>query len=321
MNFTKYQLSLIALWAFVEAGLGSLLHAFHLPFTGLVLGGFAIVIISLLAQSAKNTFAIIIQAMLIVLAIKVVANPATSPFAYVAVAFQGMIGAIIYRLFGIHIFAHLLFAILAMVESAAQKLLIVTLFLGKTFWQGIDAMGQSILKQFNYNQHLLFAQTIIYGYIALFVLWAIVLGFWMNALPKQIEARKYLYQDLQPVSTIPQPTFHSNKKYYLLIILLAAVVTSFFITSTTPWQSAIIYMLRTLSVLVIWQLLVMPLWAKWLLSKQTKAHQNNNFNIVQQQIPSIAGIVKPLYNQVSSKYTGLKKWKEFLLGLIVCSTR
>jgi hypothetical protein len=321
MKFSNYQLSLLTLWAFVEAGLGGFLHAFHLPFTGLVLGGFAVVIISLLAQSTKNSFAIILQAMLIVIAIKAFANPATSPFAYIAVAFQGVIGAIVYRLFSINLFTHLLFAILAMVESAVQKLLIVTLFFGKTFWQGIDAMGQSILKQFNFNQQLPFAQTIIFGYITLFVLWAIVLGFWMNALPIQIEARKHLYQNLQTVAVKLQPALNSNKKYYLFIILLICIIVSFFITSATPLQSAINYLMRTLSVLLIWQLLVIPIWAKWLLSKQSKWSQNNNFHKVQQQLPSIANLVKPLYHQVSSQYTGFKKWKEFLLGLIVCSTR
>ena len=47
---------LTALWALIEAGLGGLLHAFHLPFTGIILGGFAVLIISLLAQHFEKPF-------------------------------------------------------------------------------------------------------------------------------------------------------------------------------------------------------------------------------------------------------------------------
>ncbi|MFZ9754542.1 MAG: hypothetical protein ACO3DK_00750 [Bacteroidia bacterium] len=33
----------IAFWAFVESGLGGMMHAFHLPFTGIFIGGAAVV--------------------------------------------------------------------------------------------------------------------------------------------------------------------------------------------------------------------------------------------------------------------------------------
>jgi hypothetical protein len=74
LNNQKTFIALTALWAFVEAGLGGFLHALHLPFTGIVLGGFAVLIISLLAMCYDKPFAKIVQATLIVLAIKAAVN-------------------------------------------------------------------------------------------------------------------------------------------------------------------------------------------------------------------------------------------------------
>ena len=45
---------LTALWALSEAGLGGILHALQSPFTGLFVGGFAIILISLIAYFADD---------------------------------------------------------------------------------------------------------------------------------------------------------------------------------------------------------------------------------------------------------------------------
>jgi hypothetical protein len=321
MVFTKHQLSLITLWAFVEAGLGSLLHAFHLPFTGLVLGGFAVLIISLLAQSTRQCFKVIMQAMLIVLAIKVCANPATSPFAYIAVAFQGLLGAIIYNVLGVHFVSHILFATIAMLQSAVQKLLVVTLFFGKTFWQGVDALGTSILQQLHCNSQVGFAQIIIIAYVSLFIIWGSILAFWMNKLPIHLQIRKHLYANLQPI-TVQSKVKVSSKKYkYLLAFCIVLSIGTFFISSKHPLLNASIYLLRTVSVLAVWQWVIVPIWAKWILAKQSNIKTSTNFVQVRQQLPSIAAMVKPLYQQVASQHKGITIWKEFLLGLIICSTR
>ena len=54
-NLTKEQKvlaiqRLTALWAFAESGLGGMLHALQLPFTGLIVGGLSVIIITLIAK-------------------------------------------------------------------------------------------------------------------------------------------------------------------------------------------------------------------------------------------------------------------------------
>ena len=59
---------------------------------------------------------------------------------------------------------------------------------------------------------------------------------------------------------------------------------------------ALSLIIRTAAIVLLWVLLIAPLWKKYVLKKT----QNRK-------------------DQLSSQYKGLKKWKEFVLGLIVIS--
>ena len=86
---------LTALWALNESGLGGVLHAAKFPFTGIFVGGFAVILISLIARYSNYSFKAILKATAMVLMIKAAVSP-HSPFpAYLAVSFQGLLGALI----------------------------------------------------------------------------------------------------------------------------------------------------------------------------------------------------------------------------------
>jgi hypothetical protein len=67
---TKEQINLIALWAFCESGLGGILHAIKLPFTGFFVGGFACIILMLLAEQFKHKPYQTLKATILVMSIK-----------------------------------------------------------------------------------------------------------------------------------------------------------------------------------------------------------------------------------------------------------
>ena len=100
MKNNKYIIEkLTALWALNESGLGGFLHVFNSPFTGLIVGGVSILLISLIAYYAENKWQAILKALVIVLIIKMAVSP-YSPFgAYVAVSFQAVLGAILFSNF------------------------------------------------------------------------------------------------------------------------------------------------------------------------------------------------------------------------------
>ena len=125
---------LTALWALSESGLGGAMHAFKIPFTGFFLGGFAILIVCLIAYHSTHKWKAIIQATLLVILIKATASPQSPPMAYVAVAFQGLIGALLFSIIPFFRLAAVLFGMLALLESATQKFLLTTLIFGKSMF-------------------------------------------------------------------------------------------------------------------------------------------------------------------------------------------
>jgi hypothetical protein len=87
---------LTALWALNEAGLGGLIHALRVPFTGIVVGSTAVVLIALIAFFAERKAKAILKATVIVLLVKAAASPHTPLPAYAAVSFQGLAGALLF---------------------------------------------------------------------------------------------------------------------------------------------------------------------------------------------------------------------------------
>ena len=87
---------LTALWALSEAGLGGVLHAIQFPVTGLLVGGFAIVLISLIAYFSDNKWETIFRSLLVVLIIKLAVSPHSPPTSYLAVSFQAFMSALIF---------------------------------------------------------------------------------------------------------------------------------------------------------------------------------------------------------------------------------
>ena len=85
---------LTALWAFAESGLGGVLHTAKVPFTGLVVGGFAIILITLIAHLSSKQYKIIVQSLVVVLMVKAAVSPHTPFPAYVAVSFQALLALI-----------------------------------------------------------------------------------------------------------------------------------------------------------------------------------------------------------------------------------
>jgi hypothetical protein len=137
---------LTALWAFAESGLGGMLHAFHIPVTGLVLGSISVICISMIASFSGKQTMNILKSLLIVLIIKAVVSPQTPFPAYIAVGFQGLIGFIFYSVARMNFLSILLVAVLSMLESALQKLIMVTLFFGGSLWAALDELVKFVAK-------------------------------------------------------------------------------------------------------------------------------------------------------------------------------
>ena len=140
---------LTALWAFSECALGGILHAFKFPFTGFFLGGFAVIMIGMIAFFSERPSRDLLVSTLVIVLIKAAVNPHSPPMAYVAVGFQGLCGALFYSLIRNFSVAAVVVGALSLAESALQKVLVTTLIFGKSFWQAVNVAGGDLVKWMN----------------------------------------------------------------------------------------------------------------------------------------------------------------------------
>lgn len=131
---------LLATWAAAEGYLGGILHALKLPVTGLIIGSAAVAVLTRLARLPGRRFGELLRATGAVAVVKALLSPHAPAMAYVAVGFQGLAAEILFAGSGPrpHRARAVALGAVALAESAAQKLLVLTLWLGKGFWTAVD---------------------------------------------------------------------------------------------------------------------------------------------------------------------------------------
>src|SRR5437588_263127 len=128
---------LIALWVVCEGVLGGIMHGLNVPFSGMIVAGAAVICICLIGYYVPVKGAIL-RATIIVAIFKLMLSPHTPPAAYTAVFFQGLIGQLLFfnhRFFSV---SCILLGMLALVESAVQRVVVLTVLYGTNFWNAVN---------------------------------------------------------------------------------------------------------------------------------------------------------------------------------------
>lgn len=316
-----------ALWAFSECALGGIMHALKLPFTGLFVGGFAVLCVGLLAHASDRNTAIVLRSTMLVILVKAMVSPHSPPTAYLAVGFQGVVGALMLcnlRPFGL---AALLYGFLAITESALQKLLTLFLFFGKPLFEAVDLFFTDVLQKFGVQSTVSGAWMVVYGYVILYGLWGLMLGYWIPRLPRQLERRAAAYADLnlEPAAADTEPKRKAKRKGLLLAAVLLFIVLTFLFAGgkASGGQKALYAVLRTTAVLAAWFFLVQPfvayLFRRWA-KRRTEAEQGALRQIVD-FMPDLQARALPLYRHVAQKHPGWRRWPEFVLALFALAMR
>jgi hypothetical protein len=300
---------LIALWILCEAMLGSIIFTFRIPVSGLVIGSCAVVSISLIAWYVPVKGAIL-KATLIVAIFKMMLSPQAPPPAYIAVFFQGLMGELLFwnrkyfRMFCV------ILAMLAMVESAFQRVISITILYGSDFWKAVN----TFLKNLTGSDHITdYSFFIILWYVLIHLLVGILVGVWTGFLPQRIQLmgalqKKYNVETTATTITIPE---RKRKKIYrrilfiTWILLLAIYIQSFFKIGPVLLPKDIILgiLIRSVIIVLTWYFLLSPvlkqLLHKWLQrKKQQSAEQIQQvFNL----LPSTQGLVKRSWQLASEK--------------------
>lgn len=282
---------LIALWVLCEAMLGGIIHGLKIPVSGLIVGSAAVICICLIAWYVPARGAVL-KATLIVAIFKMMLSPQAPPPAYIAVFFQGLMGEVLF--FRNRRFYHLsciILALLALLESGLQRILVLTIVYGNDLWTVINDFINGLTKQkATTNYSLLIAG----GYLLLHFFTGLLVGSWAMMLPHRItqwQQNKELLWTADDKAATGDKSPHlggAAKKrkrlkkglFIIWLLLIALYIQSYFKLGTPllPSHVALKIFLRSLIIVLSWIFIVSPLLKQllhhWLQKKQTRSQQD-----------------------------------------------
>ena len=309
---------LIALWVLSEAMLGGIIFGLRIPVSGLVVGSCAVICISLIAwyEPVKGA---IIKATIIVAIFKMMLSPQAPPAAYFAVLFQGLLGEALYwnrRWFRL---ATVVLAVLALLESAVQRILVLTIIYGNGGWRALNGFVNNLTGQDRITDYSYY---IITWYILAHLVAGLIVGLWAGNLPVRIQFMSLLLKQY-PVETgtpkvVPITVLKTRKRrrsilFLVWIILLLLYVQSFFHIGKPllPPHISLRILVRSVIIVLGWYFLVGPLLRqalnRWL--EQKKKQSQVHIQKVFQLLPATKGLIT-----ASWKLSGKKKgWARVVL--------
>jgi hypothetical protein len=316
--------NITALWALSEVAFGGLLHALKIPFTGLFIGGTAIIFITLIFFYSENK-AEIIKATFIVVIIKAMISPHVPIFAHFAVLIQGFLGYLILSRKRLKLTAYII-AVISMLFSAFQMIFTLTIIFGETFWNSINLFGKHVMSLFDINsiflEHYLYV-LIIGIYIYLHILGGLIAGYIAGKIPEWI-ADNVKDISLPPITNQnPDDETHIKSKkhflqkpikiFFLLFLIILLVITY---SDRYYFNNILMMLIRAILILIIWYFFLSP-YASRLFNKFLKKQKNKNSEEVKkilEFLPEMKIIVQHSW-KYSKEQKGLKKLKQFILNI------
>ena len=315
---------LTALWALNECGLGGFLHALQSPFTGLLVGSFAMICIAFICSLAENKWQSMMTSLAIVLVIKALVSPHTSPTAYIAVVFQGLTGALIYRFIPGFLFSSILFFTLGLIESAIQRLLTLAILYGNTIWEAINIWGAWVAKEWGVILPFSSSRLIIFLYLGIHFIAGILVGwgtYKMIRFAKEHWGEKK-YQ-LQLKADDKKQVFNSNggnkkkwRRYLLFFILTIMIIAAYLIQGgKSGIQKGLISILRSVLILTIWFVFLAPFMIRLLNKWLHKKHEQlaKEISLTMEMFPQLFWILDKAWKETRNLKM-IERWKIFVLN-------
>lgn len=317
---------LTALWAFVECGIGGVLHAIQMPFTGLLVGGLAIIIITFIAQVSGKKYKQVLKSLLIVLIVKAMVSPHTPFPAHLAVSFQAFLGFALYSLFGINFFSIFLLSVIAMLESAVQKLIILTLFFGESFWKSIDIFIDFMARQIGLSAtHS--SEWVIGIYLLIYITGGICIA-WMafQTLKNFSIENRIIFLSDDVVSTKETLSIECNKRKkntnkLLLFIIVPIVLSVILFLFSSDIHEAWIAVLKTISwtvtAILVWYIIINPVITKFVQITLRKKQSRYKEEVLKTLsfLPVIRRLAVKAWKK-SAMHKGWQRWQYFIATLI-----
>jgi hypothetical protein len=307
--------------------LGGLLHALNVPFTGMIVGGVAVILITLIGYYSQSRQALFKATMTVVL-IKFLVSPHTPPNAYLAVFLEGLSGMIWIPSKKGLLFYTLFVGIFSLVYSAVQKFVVLTLLFGMNLWNALDKYVNYVREQLFHisEQSFSFSFWLILIYVIFHAVWGILIGLLAARIPSWIEREKQsgLFNEyVQEVKNARQE-FEVKikkrgfiKKHYLLILGMILVILSYFFP-VKGFNQNIVYVFRALVFIVLWFRVLPPLVYAGIkrLSKTTKFGNQEKLSAIVALFPELKKMTQVSLAH-ARRANGLKKIKVFISVMLM----
>jgi hypothetical protein len=315
---------LIALWVICEAMLGGVIHGLRLPISGLLVGGSAVVIICLMARYTPKKGSIL-KAAIIVAIFKMMLSPQSPPTAYVAVFFQGFLAELVFFNSNFFKLSCFLLAVLSMLESAVQRILVLMIVYGTAFWKAVDAF---ISKLSNEHSITSYSYYFAIGYIVLHLIAGLIVGWICCSIPvKILEWKKTIipFKNFDEPTTITQFNKSKKRPFKISLIVVWLVLIVFYIQSAIPIGKPILpsnlilqIIVRSLIIVLSWWLVFSPLLTKWLqiVLQRKQLQMPQLVKEITQLLPTIKSMVVQSW-AAAKPLTGIKKLAAFIKTVTV----
>lgn len=322
---------LTALWAFNEAGLGGFLHAFRIPFTGILVGGISLMIITMIAQFCNFKAPVLLKSLLLVLIVKAMVSPHSPLAAYFAVSFQAVIAIGIFSMIKNIRIAALLITVFSFMESAFQKIIVLTLVFGNVLWKAIDEFAESVLKQMGWltiGNHSNAAWWIMGIYVMIYFLAGITIGIYAGGLPQRLskffdERDEFVFNGKIQLALSAKSNLlkkRTKKSTIILSLILPVLILLFYtLKIENNWLLALQPFLRALGIIAVWYLIIAPF-----IIRRIKSFLRKQRSTYYTEVDTVLAIIPDLRKlsifawKETSGLKGYKRWSGFIIQLFVC---
>ena len=299
------------------------MHAAKIPFTGMIVSSLAVACIMLIAYHIPSRAAIL-KATVTVAFFKLMLSPHSPPTAHIAVFFQGYLGYVFFNHRKHFLASAIAVAMLALVESSMQRLLVLLVIYGNTFWEAFDIYIQKIIGG-AFSQYTFAAA-------GLYVLIHAITGLWVAITVVRLIQRSENLENRQPyilTNVAPRQIDAKSKskkkriKHWLVIIWI--IFFGFYLqaifdpaNAVLPVNKILRIVVRSLLIILTWYLLLAPLamiLIKRLIKKQEQ-RQRLPIAEIQQIIPDIKQLFLRSW-QLSASVTGIARIRFFMRVLFI----
>ena len=319
--------NLTVFWAMSECLLGGIMHALKIPFTGISVGSIAVICIGLISIYSTGNKGTLLKALGLVLSVKLLASPHSPWQAYVAVSFQGLAGALL--------LCHnktpgklsiLIFAVLALMESALQKALILFFIYGSDFFHAIDQLILQVTKGLGIGEEFSASLFVLYFYLFIHLIMGLIVGKWIPKIPLEINAFKekipmeLLLKTTTNTTTAQKAKNINSKKIIKILLLIAMPIMVYLILPSTGQGLLVNLIVRVLMVSVFIFYVIGPiirfLFIRFL---QPDVDKNPELITIIEKIPQWRYYIQNSIIWVKDNYTGPNRLKYLFLTLLAIS--